>query len=34
MEIKITPSAIEALKEKLLTAGKKNAVRVYVAGLG
>lgn len=32
MEIKITPSAIEALKEKI--GDKKSAVRVYVTGVG
>lgn len=34
MEVRITPSAIEALKEKVINGGKKSSVRVYVSGVG
>lgn len=34
MEIRITPSAAEALKAKIAEKGEKKAVRVYVSGVG
>lgn len=34
MEIKITQSAIEVLKDKISMGGNKSGVRVYVAGVG
>lgn len=34
MEIKITPDAMEALKEKLKKNGSDKAIRVYLAGVG
>lgn len=34
MEIKVTPSAAEELKNKIAEQGEKNGVRVYLAGMG